>query len=676
MSNYQSHDGLPMGCVERSSHLEEYTRSRPASAGSRPKSLLNKMANAAAAVQLDDADAEPADAEPWVLDGWGDGPSVSEAAQQAALRLGPYIKNIPTTLVGLGAGVGRRVLSAGHQGRGPLKVSEARRKPGQGASYSQGDRRSSGPAALANGAQGATTTLRRIAMHRNLDVGDESDVEPTVSMSAGASGGGSYGYSGPPPHGRITPAQRAGAALRQQNVQQVMQNTLNTGTRLGRRETAAGTTLAPTGPMQPFPVAVESSAGGSPRHRSVSAETYLTGTHGAGAGNPAPAPNVSGRPVPSGHLGALGPPSTVHGHPPLPPQHLPPHLEPLGAPIGRAACGRSTAVPSDPGMAPTDRPSSGAEGAVEHPPARSSSFSSCANTQSPSLHDHHDSQQMPGTSHAIPGTASSLVSATAGLSQIASGSMLTAPTGQPGTPLLPGLFLAGRRGSSFRTDASGLSGWDPEAPAIQQQPPPGTALQAGVNVSLWIGPTVTGVGFAGAQPAQASGVAVAPGSLTAGRGLPLPGGQLQHRRDGSNRMQRGLGSPLAGIIDLSLGPERSSSEKPGQAATPNPNRGSRGPAVGVLHSGLSPATRSLSPDVHGRGCPPGFSAPQQDALTEFCASRVEIGSAGTAFGSISGTAAGEGRPPSNANGFIAAVPASVPLRVTSLAKATAVGRVS
>lgn len=61
--------------AHRSSHLEEYTRSRPASAGGRPRSLLNKMANAAVAVQLDDDD-EPADAEPWVLEGWGDGPSV------------------------------------------------------------------------------------------------------------------------------------------------------------------------------------------------------------------------------------------------------------------------------------------------------------------------------------------------------------------------------------------------------------------------------------------------------------------------------------------------------------------------------------------------------------------------------------------------------------------------
>lgn len=60
----------------------------------------------------------------------------SEAAQQAALRLGPYMKNVPTTLVGLGA-AGRRVLSAGQQGRATLKVSEARRKLGSGQTQGQ-----------------------------------------------------------------------------------------------------------------------------------------------------------------------------------------------------------------------------------------------------------------------------------------------------------------------------------------------------------------------------------------------------------------------------------------------------------------------------------------------------------------------------------------------------------
>ncbi len=60
----------------------------------------------------------------------------SEAAQQAALKLAPYLKNVPTTLVGLGGGPGggRRVLSAGPGGRGgQLKASEARRKPPSGA---------------------------------------------------------------------------------------------------------------------------------------------------------------------------------------------------------------------------------------------------------------------------------------------------------------------------------------------------------------------------------------------------------------------------------------------------------------------------------------------------------------------------------------------------------------
>jgi hypothetical protein len=64
-----------IACIPRSSHLEEYSRMRPASAGSRPRTLLNKLANVAATVQVDD-DPDPADAEPWVLEGWGEGPSV------------------------------------------------------------------------------------------------------------------------------------------------------------------------------------------------------------------------------------------------------------------------------------------------------------------------------------------------------------------------------------------------------------------------------------------------------------------------------------------------------------------------------------------------------------------------------------------------------------------------
>lgn len=62
----------------------------------------------------------------------------TEAACQAALKLAPYLRNVPTTLVGLGAAGTRRVASAGPQGRSsPLKASEARRKVGSVLSAAQ-----------------------------------------------------------------------------------------------------------------------------------------------------------------------------------------------------------------------------------------------------------------------------------------------------------------------------------------------------------------------------------------------------------------------------------------------------------------------------------------------------------------------------------------------------------
>ncbi|EFJ51938.1 hypothetical protein VOLCADRAFT_103129 [Volvox carteri f. nagariensis] len=653
MSNYQSHDGLSLGCVERSSHLEEYSRSRPASAGSRPRSLLNKMANAAAAVQLDD-DAEPADAEPWVLEGWGDGPSVSEAAQEAALRLGPYVKNVPTTLVGLGpAGGGRRVCSAGHQGRGLLKVSEARRKPGPGPPYSQGDRRSSGPAALAAGNQGV---LRRTAVQRNLDVGDESDVEPPTPAPA---------YTSPPTQGRLTPAQRTGAALRQQNAQQLAQNTLmNAAARLARKEPVASApgAGASTQPSPPPPLsnmgsaAPEPSSGSSPRHRSLSAESYHADATGAGtAGSAQRIANVPGRTPPH--------PST--------------HLEPPSGPTGRAAGGRGSAAPSDPGLQPAERASS-----------------SMCPSGTYDLHDSH--HHFPGPSHALPGPPIPLSSSTTiaapaapgtAASHLAAGSgppagLAAAYGGQPGLPLLPGLFPNGRRGASFRNDVNGLSGWDPEAPAIPHQPAVGQASQASPNLPLWIGPAgaggagVVGTGLQPQAPSTTAGGPVAP----SGRGSPIHGTQVPHRRDSSSRMQRVGGGAALGILDLSLTPERSSSDKTGQGTVSNSqNRGGRAPGGGVLYSGVTPAARSLSPDVAGRGgCPHFFSAPQQDALSEFCASRPELGSAGTASGSISGASPGDARihPGTPSTPIMPGMPVTVPMRVTSLAKATAVGRVS
>lgn len=70
--------GAPALQLGRSAHLEEYTRTRPASASSRPRSLLSKVAASAATNAAQGADeGEPApDNEPWELEGWGEGPSV------------------------------------------------------------------------------------------------------------------------------------------------------------------------------------------------------------------------------------------------------------------------------------------------------------------------------------------------------------------------------------------------------------------------------------------------------------------------------------------------------------------------------------------------------------------------------------------------------------------------
>lgn len=60
--------------IHRSCFLEEYSSKRPASAGVRPRSLLNKIANAA---QLGDvSDNEEVDTDTWILEGWGEEPSV------------------------------------------------------------------------------------------------------------------------------------------------------------------------------------------------------------------------------------------------------------------------------------------------------------------------------------------------------------------------------------------------------------------------------------------------------------------------------------------------------------------------------------------------------------------------------------------------------------------------
>ncbi|PNH05861.1 hypothetical protein TSOC_007844 [Tetrabaena socialis] len=553
-----SHDGL-LGCVERSSHLEEYTRSRPASAGSRPRSLLSKVATAAAAAQVDE-EPEPVDAEPWILEGWGDGPSVSEAAQQAALKLGPYLKNVPTTLVGLGAGT-RRVLSAGPQGRnGPLKASEARRKHGPS---QQVERRASGPAiGIASGGGGPySPSPRRAPPPKNLEVGDESDGEP--SCAAPAAGGQMpaaavaaqppvYAYSGQP---------RAGPALR---------------TGAGSIHAAPlGQPQAQGGPGTASASASGSAASlGSPRHRSLSfpgrgaasPQPQLQPSGSAGYDGPAPGAAGKGSPAPGG--------PQPYSHPSLPPH---PHLEPLSPMSLRHTAdgnGRGDAGSGEPASSPS-------------PP-----------------------------------------------------------------PPLPGLFLAGRRGSSFRTE-TGLSGWDPEAPAIQL-PQPQHPAPSGSNLSLlWIGPAAPGAGTSGLQI----------GPVSSGRGSPVAANQQRREQIGgsSRLLQRGAagggGAAPATPAELSPAPDRQDrgASFAGQAAQGG-YAGREGRPSGSRSSARAHQPQPASPD----GLPP-----QLDALAEFYASRVEPGGGG------GGGGAGAGPPPRSGGGTATGLLPVPPMRVTGLLKPTA-----
>ncbi|GFR40983.1 hypothetical protein Agub_g1648, partial [Astrephomene gubernaculifera] len=530
MDMSHSHDGFALGFVERSAHLEEYTRMRPASAGSRPRSLLNKVANAAAAAQADD-DPEPADAEPWVLEGWGDGPSVSEAAQQAALRLAPYAKNVPTTLVGLGAG-GRRVLSAGPQGRSsPLKVSEARRKPGPGPPHAQGDRRASGPAGL------ATATVRRAPPLRDLDVGDESDVEPDTAAAAGAGSTSGYAHTlvhGQPPRGG--PGQRGPplaptAATRQYHValaQQAMQHPGGMAARIGRRDIASP--AAPAAAPQPlWGTTANEAPSNSPRYRSLSAEAYHNSSGGAGTGAAAAAASSSRPGAPPALRGGAAAPSGAgappphpqqhtHSHPPLPPQPPHGHLDPLSPTASR---NRGAPGPSDPGV-----PADGRNRSSEcQPPLRSSSFTSYAQAALTTGLDNIDiiSAHLATSVNAFTtATPAQLQQAQAASQRSSSPNSSTAGAQvHPPPPPLPGLFPSGRKIGSFRAD-TGLCGWDPEGPSMQVQQIQLTPAQAASNVSLWIGPMAPGTGTSGLQV----------GTVSSGRGTSMPGNnQPPHRRD-------------------------------------------------------------------------------------------------------------------------------------------------
>ncbi|KAG2442600.1 hypothetical protein HXX76_002685 [Chlamydomonas incerta] len=655
----QSIDGHPLAGIERSSHLEEYSRTRPASAGSRPRSLLNKVSNAAAAVQVDD-DPDPVDAEPWVLEGWGDGPSVSEAAQQAALKLAPHLKNVPTTLVGLGGGPGggRRVLSAGPGGRSnQLKASEARRKPPSGSSpQPQGDRRASGsqnpaPAGVASGGPHPTATVRRAALPppRNLEVGDESDGEPYVPTSGAATGRAAGSAStiaqgrpvvgaGPKPTG---PASGSVRQIQSSVAAQIVQNTPGVAAKLVGRRDAAGALVpqppglsAAAGPGSAAAAAAAAAASGngspmSPRYRSLSAEAHH---HPSPMGPGSAASSSVGSSVAPGRATVLGAatatrgspgPGSNHGHPPLPPHG---HLEPL-SPLQGKYGGRG-----DPGPTSGGLPIAGGGGGIKMP--RSSSFTSPGK---------------PPTAGAGGVAASEHDDLAANLAPIA-----------PPPPQLPGLFLTGRKGTSFRNDGLGLSGWDPEAPAFQHPGSPSGAGGssggggAGQNVSLWIGPTAPGAGTSGLQVGSPAG---------SGRGSPAGGpGARRDQLTGNSRLHRGAttgpaapppaSAPLA-PIDLGLAPERSSGGGAGPRA--------RMPATG----------RSPSPDVTAGF---GFPVPHQDSLSDFAASRQDISSAGSNGGAPGGEPPKQA--PSRTGTYTGLLPpASTPMRVTSLgAKSSPVPR--
>ncbi|KAG2499922.1 hypothetical protein HYH03_002209 [Edaphochlamys debaryana] len=553
----QSHDGLPLdrSPVERSSHMEEYTRMRPASAGSRPRSLLNKMATAAAA-QVED-EPEPPDAEPWVLEGWGDGPSVSEAAQQAALKLGPYNKNVPTTLVGLGvAAPGRRVLSAGPQGRSPARGVDPRRKPGAspgpGPPYGQ-ERRASGPAGASGGGAGSSpggSGYARPAVVRrpppppqNMDVGDESDVDiPTPvrrpPAQAPAPAPAPPPSAGTPPRGparapasTVPRAPPTTSTIRQIHSSLPPQVAQAQSTAGAVKRISRPTREAPSGgggvPAQP---GSSGSAPGAlvPPSRSASADACHP--HGSGLGASAAAASAR-----SPYLAAVrggGMPASNFAQPSHP--HV--HLEPLSPLQGRLSNGRNAGVPSDSGAAPAQ------PGRIHVP--RSSSFTSGS------------AGRGTGSGHSV-GAAGGGEEASSG-GQLAplslpspSGPAATPPGAPP--PPLPGLKLTGRRGSSFRTDA-GLSGWDPDAPPVMSPQSPG---QANNSPSLWIGPSAPGAGTSGLQVGNAA---------SSGRGSPLSA-NTQARREqlaGNSRLRQSPGpgagpssGAAGGPLDLALGPERS-----------------------------------------------------------------------------------------------------------------------
>ncbi|KAF5842831.1 hypothetical protein DUNSADRAFT_4715 [Dunaliella salina] len=188
-AQYAPPDDTPCNS-HRSSYLRDYTYSedRPHSAGVRPRSLLNKVANASHAIQRDDSDDEN---EPWVLEGWKDEAStVLENACQSAKLPSKYTSNMPCPLP---TNV-RRVASAATSRPEPSihkQLPHGQRQRAIGAPDGPG-LHSKQAGVRANGAT-LSRSPRPPLRGQNLEVGDESDVDPSTARVQAPSSGRRHG---------------------------------------------------------------------------------------------------------------------------------------------------------------------------------------------------------------------------------------------------------------------------------------------------------------------------------------------------------------------------------------------------------------------------------------------------------------------------------------------------
>ncbi|MEW5301709.1 MAG: hypothetical protein WDW36_004551 [Sanguina aurantia] len=178
--------------LDRSIYLAEYAACCPAIAGAKSRSLISRVA-AASSQQHDDDDDDDGgavgfrmpttDQEAWTLDGWGDAPSVSDRAQYASNLLAKYAKDVPTTLLALSSPAGnRRAASAnscGYQTHASMQPTQCPRK---GGAYRRRSLHTVRSTQIDARSQGSHSPTRQTLT--SLEVGDESDVEPSASASA------------------------------------------------------------------------------------------------------------------------------------------------------------------------------------------------------------------------------------------------------------------------------------------------------------------------------------------------------------------------------------------------------------------------------------------------------------------------------------------------------------